>query len=85
MKRIARRLPTPTEDYHGDRDCQTPTVSGKAPTTLRTAVKVFPEIVRLSEQEHEEFWVAVELEGALHNRIALPDNTIDVIIIVDNA
>ena len=57
----------------------------RIPTTLKADVRVFSEVVQLSEQEHQEFWIAVEVEGALHNRTLLPDSTIDVILVVDNA
>ncbi|KAF3051754.1 hypothetical protein E8E11_009477 [Didymella keratinophila] len=40
---------------------------------------------QLSEEEQQEFWVAVEIEGALHNRGLLLESTIDVIFVVDNA
>lgn len=61
------------------------TMCEAGPSTLRTAVKVFSEISQLSQEEHQEFWVAVDVEGTLHNRVLLPDSTIDVIFVVDNA
>jgi hypothetical protein len=85
MNRIAQRLPSPINRYHDDQETQCAVVHDKAPTTLRAAVRVFSEVAQFSEEEHEEFWIAVEVEGALHNRTLLPDSTIDVILIVDNA
>ncbi|KAF2628712.1 hypothetical protein BU25DRAFT_466485 [Macroventuria anomochaeta] len=85
MGRIARRLPSPVEHRHDDQDLQNIATRGNAPTTLRAAVRVFSEVTQLSYEEQQEFWIAVEIEGALHNRISLPDSTIDVIFVVDNA
>ena len=85
MNRIAQRLPSPVNRDHNDQDTQDAVLNEKAPTTLRADVRVFSEVVQFSEQEHQEFWIAVEVEGALHNRTLLPDSTIDVILIVDNA
>jgi hypothetical protein len=53
------------------------------PTTLRVAVRVFPEVKILTE-DVQELNVAVDIEGVLHNRKPLPDTTIDVIFVVDN-
>lgn len=83
MSRIARRLPSPTGYRHEDQEGMG--AEGKAPTTLRAAVRVFSEIAQLSKLERQEFWIAVEVEGALYNRVALPDGTLDVIFVVDNA
>ena len=85
MGRIARRLPSPVEYRHDDQETQIIATCGDAPTTLRAAVRVFSEVNQLSREEEQEFWIAVEVEGALHNRVLLPDSTIDVIFIVDNA
>lgn len=85
MNRIAQRLPSPVNRDHDDQDTQGAVLGEKSPTTLRAAVRVFSEVVQFSEQEHQEFWIAVEVEGALHNRTLLPDSTIDVVLIVDNA
>lgn len=84
MRRIAGRLPSPAVRYHDDQEAQRTIPHDKLPTTLRAAVRVFPEIVQLSQHEHDEFWIAVEVEGILHNRILLPDSTIDVIVVVNN-
>lgn len=84
MSRIAKRLPSPVEHGHDEQAYQMGACK-KAPTTLRAAVRVFSEAAELSDLEHQEFWIAVEVEGALHNRAPLADDTIDVIFIVDNA
>lgn len=85
MNRMAQRLPSPVNRDHDDQDTQGAVLGEKSPTTLRAAVRVFSEVVQFSEQEHQEFWIAVEVEGALHNRTLFPDSTIDVVLIVDNA
>ncbi len=85
MDRIARRLPSPMEHRHDDQETLNLATSEKTPTTLRAAVRVFSEVAQLSEQEKQEFWVAIEVEGALYNRVSLPDSSIDVIFVVDNA
>ena len=85
MGRIARRLPSPVEHRHDNQETQTTATCGYAPTTLRAAVRVFSEVNRLSQEERQEFWIAVEVEGALHNQVLLPDSNIDVIFVVDNA
>lgn len=53
------------------------------PTTLRAAVRVFPETKILNE-DLQEFTVAVDIEGVLHNQKPLSVTTIDVIFVVDN-
>jgi hypothetical protein len=85
MGRIAKRLPSPVEYQHEDLEVQNMATYGNTPTTLRAAVKVFSEVTQLSQEKEQEFWIAVEVEGALHNRILLRDSTIDVIFVVDNA
>lgn len=84
MGRIARRLPSPIEHRHEEPEAGNIATCEENPTTLRAAVRIFPEVTQLSE-EHQEFWVAVEIEGALHNRRLLQECTVDVIFIVDNA
>lgn len=85
MGRIAKRLPSPIENREEEPDGRDVATCGKAPTTLRAAVRVFSEIAQLSMEKQQEFWVAVEVEGALHNHGLLPESTIDVIFVVDNA
>ncbi|KAF1930098.1 uncharacterized protein M421DRAFT_414073 [Didymella exigua CBS 183.55] len=85
MGRIARRLPSPMEHRHEEPEAENIATCGKNPTTLRAAVRVFSEVAQLAGEGQQEFWVAVETEGALHNRGLLPESTIDVIFVVDNA
>lgn len=85
MRRIAKRLPAPVEHRHEEPEAQNIATCGKAPTTLRAAVRVFSEVAQLSREEQQEFWIAVEIEGALHNRGLLPNSTVDVVFVVDNA
>lgn len=82
---IAKRLASPVEYGYDDFDTQNMATCRNAPTTLRVAVNVFSEVTQLSQGEQQEFWLAVEIEGTLHNRVLLPDSTIDVIFVVDNA
>jgi len=83
MGRIARLLPSPIERQNEEPEVLA--TCGKPPTTLRAAVRILSGIGQLSEEEQQEFWVAVEIEGALHNRGLLPESTVDVIFVVDNA
>jgi len=66
--------------HEDDVSSLTPTT---VPTTLRAAIRVFPEVKVLTE-DVEEFTVAIDIEGVLHNRKPLPETTIDVIFLVDN-
>ncbi|KAF2130630.1 hypothetical protein P153DRAFT_396022 [Dothidotthia symphoricarpi CBS 119687] len=87
MGHLARQLPTAMDSHHDQLDDQ-PDVHALAksipiPSTLRAAVRIFPQ-VKLLTCDYEEFAVAVEVEGVLHNQTPLPDTTIDVIFVVDN-
>jgi hypothetical protein len=53
-------------------------------STLAAAVKITPEVKLLTENE-EVFWVAIEVEGVLHNRRPLSYQAVDVVFVVDNA
>lgn len=55
-----------------------------SPTILKAAVKVLPEVTLLTSEDSQDFWVAVEIEGVLHNRRALEDTSIDLVFVVDN-
>lgn len=85
MGRIAKRLPSPIENREEVLHVQDVAICRKAPTTLRAAVRVFSEVAQLSMEKQQDFWVAVEVEGALHNRGLLPESAIDIIFVVDNA
>jgi hypothetical protein len=83
IARIAEKLPPPTELSHDGSDAQVASVPSVMPTTMRAAVRVFPEVKILIE-DIQEISIAVDIEGVLHNRKPLPDITIDVIFVVDN-
>jgi hypothetical protein len=82
MERMAKRLPTPVEDEQDLREDQL-SGPGALPTTLRATIRVFPEVKILS-RDIQEFSIAVEIEGVLHNRYALACTTLDVVFVVDN-
>lgn len=82
MERLARRLHTQTEDEHeASGNCALK--PNGMPTTLRAAMRIFPE-VKVLTGGLREMLVAVEVEGVLHNRTAFPSDTVDVVFIVDN-
>jgi hypothetical protein len=55
------------------------------PTTLQAAVRILPEVKLLSNSEHQEFEIAIEVEAVHHNRKLLRDSSIDLIFVIDNA
>ncbi|KAF1941308.1 hypothetical protein EJ02DRAFT_423145 [Clathrospora elynae] len=83
MERIAKRLPPPAEFEREASNAHISSATTELPTTLRAAVRVFPE-VKILTKDVQEFSVAVDIEGVLHNRKPLPDTSIDVIFVVDN-
>jgi hypothetical protein len=85
MSRIARRLPSPVEYRHDDLGTHDIATHKDAPTTLRAAVRVYSEVSWLSQEQQQEFWIAIEIEGTLHNRVTLTDTAIDVVFVIDNA
>ncbi|KAH8730817.1 hypothetical protein GQ44DRAFT_420547 [Phaeosphaeriaceae sp. PMI808] len=82
MERMMHRLPVPVE---GDYEPPSDQAKGAStiPTTLRAAIRIFPQVKYLSE-DLQEFNAAVEVEGVLHNRDMPPNITLDVIFVVDN-
>ncbi|KAE8872163.1 hypothetical protein PTNB73_03622 [Pyrenophora teres f. teres] len=78
MGLATKYMPCPA-DHEDGVSTSPPTV----PTILRAAIRVFSE-VRVLTKEVEEFTVAIDIEGTLHNRKSLPDTTIDIIFLVDN-
>jgi hypothetical protein len=82
MERMAERLPSQVGDEHDLPDSQTLEADGM-PTTLRAAIRMFPE-AKILTKDQQEICVAVEVEGVLHNRSKLESVTVDVIFIVDN-
>ena len=53
------------------------------PTTVKAVVKIISEIKVLSNTE-QDFWVSVQIEGALHNSRILRDPSLDIIMVIDN-
>lgn len=53
-------------------------------STVAAALKITPEVKLLTEED-QSIWVAIEVEGVLHNKRPLPDQAIDVIFVIDNA
>jgi hypothetical protein len=82
MERMATRLPTPVENEPELREDQL-SETEMMPTTLKVAMRTFPEVKILTE-DVQEFSIAVEIEGALHNHNALACVKIDVVFVVDN-
>ena len=56
----------------------------KLPTTIKPVLKIFPEVKVLNTETLQEFWVAIEVEGVLHNQQTLTNQGLDIIIIIDN-
>jgi hypothetical protein len=82
MERMAQRLPTEAEDEQENIHSQV-LKADEMPTTLRAAVRMFPE-VKVLTSELQDMTVAVEIEGTLHNRSTSPLVTVDVVFIIDN-
>jgi hypothetical protein len=82
MDHIAKLHSTPAEDGHELPENRA-TATGTMPTTLRAAVRLFPEVKVLTNDSYE-FNVAIEVEGVLYNRSTLSNDTIDVVLVVDN-
>lgn len=83
MNHFTKHIPPPTDH---DREVPGTCMSDSSlvlPTTLRAAVKLFPEVKLLTE-DVQEITVAVDIEGVLHNRRPLADSAIDVVFLVDN-
>jgi hypothetical protein len=83
INRFTKHIPPPT-DY--DREVADAYVSGSPlalPTTLRAAIRLFPD-VKVLTKDLQEVTVAIDIEGVLHNRKPLPETAIDVVFVVDN-
>jgi hypothetical protein len=83
--RIAKSTPSPAELRHDQMKYHSATDFVSCPATLRAAIRVLPEVKLLGESEHQEFGIAIEIEGVPHNRKPLRDSSIDIVFIVDNA
>ncbi|KAJ4295502.1 hypothetical protein N0V90_007515 [Kalmusia sp. IMI 367209] len=84
MKQVAERLPSPLGNRYGTTTSQGQGSSSSFPTTLKPTISVLPEVKLLTSDEVQDFWVGIEIEGMLHNRLELPDSSIDVVFVVDN-
>tara|TARA_R110002003_G_scaffold70_19_gene6510 strand:+ start:5401 stop:5844 length:444 start_codon:yes stop_codon:yes gene_type:complete len=82
MERMAERLPTSVEVDHESQEHQIHEAAAM-PTTLRAAIRIFPQAKQLRE-DLQEINIAVEVEGVLHNRQTLVNATVDVVFVVDN-
>ncbi|KAF2020822.1 hypothetical protein BU24DRAFT_469605 [Aaosphaeria arxii CBS 175.79] len=58
---------------------------GPTLSTLNPSVRIIPECKVLKGDAEQTFWLAVEVEGMIHNRKMYPDNRLDLIILIDNA
>ncbi|KAF2706945.1 hypothetical protein K504DRAFT_470937 [Pleomassaria siparia CBS 279.74] len=78
-------LPSPPKTQHANSlaSCPIPESDG-LPTTLKASIRIVSEVKLLSTQHSEEFWVAVEIEGMLHNRRPLQDTSLDFVFVIDN-
>ena len=78
-------MPPPPEPRREQSDIVRPSsTSSDLPTTLKAVVRVLPETKVLKSEGHHDFWVAVEVEGVLHNRRTLHDPSLDIVILIDN-
>ncbi|PVI04097.1 hypothetical protein DM02DRAFT_586576 [Periconia macrospinosa] len=53
-------------------------------SVLKAGIRIIPEDKILNNEDVQDMWVAVEVEGMCHNRQRLADESIDVAFIVDN-
>jgi hypothetical protein len=83
MEGIANRMPPPTDFDHDPSEAHVSDSTSLLPTTLRPAIRLFPQ-VKLLTDEFQEISVAVDIEGVLYNRTPLPNTAMDVIFVVDN-
>jgi hypothetical protein len=82
---LATFMPPPYEPRRKQSDIVPPSsASSDLPTTLKAVVRVLPETKVLKSENHQDFWIAVEVEGVLHNRRALHDPSLDIVILIDN-
>ncbi len=83
MEGMANRMPPPTDFDHDMSEAHVSDSNLLLPTTLRPAIRLFPQ-VKLLTDEFQEISVAIDIEGVLYNRKPLPNTEIDVIFVVDN-
>jgi hypothetical protein len=83
MEGMANRMPPQTDFDHDVSEAHVSDSNLLLPTTLRPAIRLFPQ-VKLLADEFQEISVAIDIEGVLYNRKPLPNTEIDVIFVVDN-
>lgn len=54
------------------------------PSVLAVSVKIIPEKKVLSSKDTQTLWVAIELEGVLHNERIMPNVGLDIVLVIDN-
>jgi hypothetical protein len=82
---LAAFIPAPPEPRREHLETLRPlSESSDLPTTMKAVIRILPEVKVLKMEDHQDFWVAVEIEGLLHNRRALPDPNLDIVILIDN-
>lgn len=54
-------------------------------SVLAASIRIIPEVKVLAPEDQQIFWVAVEVEGVLHNKRPVAEQGIDVIFLVDNS
>jgi hypothetical protein len=82
---ITKHLSSTVQHQHNRKQPRPAAESDTLPTTLQAAVRILPEVRSLSNSEHQEFEIAIEIEAVLHNRKLLRDSSIDVVFVIDNA
>jgi hypothetical protein len=82
---LAAFIPTPPEPRREQLGTLRPSSeTSDLPTTMKAVIRILPEVKVLKMEDHQDFWVAVEIEGLLHNRRILHDANLDIVILIDN-
>ncbi|KAL5118927.1 hypothetical protein ACEQ8H_003250 [Pleosporales sp. CAS-2024a] len=82
VKRMASRLPI-TADMEPELQDDHLSEAAFMPTLVQPSIRICPEFKLLTEHV-QDFTIAIEIEGVLHNRTKLSCATLDVVFIVDN-
>ena len=78
-------MPPPSEPRREQSDMVHPSsASSDLPTTLKAVVRILSETKVLKSEDHQDFLVAIEVEGVLHNRRDSHDSSLDIVILIDN-
>ncbi|EUC35165.1 hypothetical protein COCCADRAFT_35269 [Bipolaris zeicola 26-R-13] len=83
MDLFAKHMPPPTDYDREVADAYVPDSPLALPTTLRAAIRLFPDAKVLTENV-QEVTVAIDIEGTLYNQRSLSETAIDVVFVVDN-